>query len=178
MPKPRATTELCRRVRAIPRLSLMNECEKLRPKRIPRVSAIGGENNPVKERTKPRAKRIFASVGIDCEKSIRPGAERARVPQVDFGRRTPLAILPPENVEIFQRTSSLRLRWRGLAAVGVGKNMSGRLFKRLFRSGRGYRKGRLWRRRVGLGLGGRGMGEGGEGVVGGGVAAWGGEVRC
>src|SRR6266480_1996422 len=70
MPKPRATTELCRRVRAIPRLSLMNGCEKLRPKRIPRVSAIGGENNPVKERTRPRVKKIFARVGIDREKNI------------------------------------------------------------------------------------------------------------
>src|SRR5436190_1275357 len=116
------------------------------------------------------AKKIFASVGIDCEKSIRPGAERARVPQVDCGRRTPLAILPPENVEIFQRTSSLRLRWRGLAAVGVGKNMSGRLFKRFLRSGRGCRKGRLWRRRVGLGLGGRAMREGGDDFLGGGFA--------
>src|SRR5882762_10622772 len=111
MPKPRATTELCRRVRAIPRLSLMNGCEKLRPKRIPRVSATGGENNPVKERTRPRAKKIFARVGIDWEKNIRPGAERASGSQSDYARPTRLAILPPDNVEILQRTSSVRIRW-------------------------------------------------------------------
>src|SRR2546421_13043217 len=94
MPKPRATTELCRRVRAIPRLSLMNGCEKLRPKRIPRVSAIGGENNPVKERTKAKAKKSFARVGIDWEKNKKPGAGRGRVPQVDCGRPTRLGNLP------------------------------------------------------------------------------------
>src|SRR5258708_39001493 len=74
MPKPRATTELWRRVRAIPRLSLMYGCGKLRPKRIPKVSAIGGENNPVNESARARTKTIFARVGIDWEKSIRPGA--------------------------------------------------------------------------------------------------------
>src|SRR2546429_230899 len=77
MPKPRTTTELCRRVRAIPRLSLMNGCEKLRPKRIPRVSAIGGENHPVKERTRPRAKKIFGGGGLDWERKTRPGAKGA-----------------------------------------------------------------------------------------------------
>src|SRR6266576_5278072 len=169
MPKPRATTELCRRVRAIPRLSLMNGCEKLRPKRIPRVSAIGGENHPVKERTRPRAKKIFARVGIDWEKNIRPGAERASV-LFDRARPTPLAMLPPENVEMLQRTSSVRLRWRELAAVGVRKNRSGCLFKRLLRSGRGCRKGRLWRRRARRGLDGRGMREGGDDFLGGGSA--------
>src|SRR5712691_3648642 len=121
MPKPRATTELCRRVRAIPRLSLMIGCEKLRPKRIPRVSAIGGENNPVTERTRPRAKKIFARVGIDWEKNICPEADQASVPQFDCARPTPLAILPPENVEILQRTSSVGLRWRELAALGRQK---------------------------------------------------------
>src|SRR6267154_1961814 len=70
------------------------------------------------------AKEIPARVGIDWEKNIRPGAERASV-LFDRARPTPLAILPPENVEILQRTSSVRLRWRELAAVGVRKNMSG-----------------------------------------------------
>jgi hypothetical protein len=37
------------------------------------VSATGGEIIPVKERITPIAKRIFASVGIDAEKSIRVG---------------------------------------------------------------------------------------------------------
>src|SRR5437660_165673 len=72
MPKPRATTEHCRRARAIARLSLMYGCVKLRPKRIPMVRAVGGENNPLKERTRARTKRIFARTGIDCEKNIRP----------------------------------------------------------------------------------------------------------
>src|SRR6266704_5503755 len=71
MPKPSATTELCRRVRAMPRLSLMYGCVKLRPKRIPAVRAIGGENNPVKESASARTKIIFGRVGIDCKKSIR-----------------------------------------------------------------------------------------------------------
>src|SRR6267143_4547872 len=74
MPKPRATTELWRTVRAMPRLSLMYGCGKLRPKRIPTARAIGGENNPVNESARARTKIIFARVGIDCEKSIRPGA--------------------------------------------------------------------------------------------------------
>src|ERR1700682_249044 len=74
MPQPRATTELWRSVRAMPRLSLMYGCGKLRPKRIPKVSAIGGENNPVNESARARTKTIFARVGIDWEKSIRPGA--------------------------------------------------------------------------------------------------------
>jgi hypothetical protein len=38
------------------------------------VSAIGGENNPVNESARARTKTIFARVGIDWEKSIRPGA--------------------------------------------------------------------------------------------------------
>src|SRR5260370_38115601 len=71
MPKPRATTELWRRVRAIPRLSLMYGCGKLRPKRIPKVSAIGGENNPVHERARARTKTIFARVALDWEKRNR-----------------------------------------------------------------------------------------------------------
>jgi len=50
----------------------MYGCVKLRPKRIPAVRAMGGENSPVKERTTARTKMIFANVGIDCEKSIRP----------------------------------------------------------------------------------------------------------
>src|SRR5229473_2856886 len=73
MPKPRATTELWRRVRAIPRLSLMYGCGKLSPKRIPTVRAMGGESNPVNESARPRTKIIFASVGIDWGESIRPG---------------------------------------------------------------------------------------------------------
>src|SRR5260370_18724827 len=48
--------------------------------------------------------------------------------------------------------------------------MSGCLFMRLLRSGRGCRKGRLWRRRAGLGLGGRGKREGGDDFLGGGFA--------
>src|SRR6266436_5346356 len=68
MPKPKATTEHCRSARAMPRLSLMYGCIKLRPKRIPTVRAMGGENSPVKERTTARTKIIFASVGIDCER--------------------------------------------------------------------------------------------------------------
>jgi hypothetical protein len=34
---------------------------------------MGGESNPVNENAKPRTKIIFASVGIDSKKSIRPG---------------------------------------------------------------------------------------------------------
>src|SRR5260370_42264731 len=71
MPKPRATTELCRRVRAMPRLSLMYGCVKMRPKRIPAVRATGGEKNPVKESASARTKIIFGRVGIDWEKNIR-----------------------------------------------------------------------------------------------------------
>src|SRR5260370_36628725 len=72
MPKPRATTELCRRVRAMPRLSSRYGCGKLRPKRIPMVREMGGESNPVKESARARTKRIFGKRGIDWEKSIRP----------------------------------------------------------------------------------------------------------
>src|SRR5229473_354705 len=74
MPKPSATTEHCRSMRATPRLSPMYGCLKLRPKRIPTVSAIGGENNPVNESASITTKIIFAKVGIDWEKGIRPGA--------------------------------------------------------------------------------------------------------
>src|SRR5713226_2491348 len=73
MPKPRATTELCRRVRAMPRLSSRYGCGKLRPKRIPMVREMGGESNPVKESARARTKRIFGKRGIDWEKSIRLG---------------------------------------------------------------------------------------------------------
>src|SRR5260370_16419986 len=74
MPKPSATTEHCRSVRATPRLSPMYGCLKLRPKRIPPVSASGGENNPVNESASATTKIIFAKVGIDWEKGIRPAA--------------------------------------------------------------------------------------------------------
>jgi hypothetical protein len=37
------------------------------------VSATGGEINPVKEKIRPIAKRIFGSVGIGAEKSIKGG---------------------------------------------------------------------------------------------------------
>src|SRR5260370_33901807 len=74
MPKPRATTELCRRVRAMPRLSSRYGCGKLRPKRIPMVRAMGGESNPVNESARARTKRIVGKRGIDWEKSTRPGA--------------------------------------------------------------------------------------------------------
>src|SRR6266851_6008733 len=74
IPKPRTTTEHWRRVRATPRLSLTYGCGKLRPKRIPTVRAIGGESNPVNEVASARTKIIFGRVGIDREKSNRPGA--------------------------------------------------------------------------------------------------------
>src|SRR5260370_5453761 len=77
MPKPSATTEHCRSVRATPRLSPMYGCLKLRPKRMPPVSAIGGENNPVSESASVTTKISFAKVGIDWEKGIRPGARWA-----------------------------------------------------------------------------------------------------
>jgi len=41
------------------------------------VSAIGGESSPVNESAKAETKIIFASVGIDGEKSIRQEAPRA-----------------------------------------------------------------------------------------------------
>ena len=59
------------------RVCFMYGCVKLRPKRIPMVSAIGGESSPVKHRTNARTNIIFETVGIDCEKSIRPDAVRA-----------------------------------------------------------------------------------------------------
>src|SRR5258708_35964995 len=74
IPKPRATTEHWRRVRATPRLSLTYGCGKLRPKRIPTVRAIGGGSNPVNEGANARTKKIFGGVGIDREKSKKPGA--------------------------------------------------------------------------------------------------------
>src|SRR5258708_23165907 len=74
MQKHRGTTELCRRVRAMPPLSSRYGCGKLRRKRIPMVRAMGGESNPVNESARARTKRIFGKRGIDWEKSIRPGA--------------------------------------------------------------------------------------------------------
>src|SRR5258708_21599006 len=61
----------------MPRLSLMYGCGKLRPKRIPKVSAIGGASRRENESAKGETKIIFASVGIDCGKSIRQEAPRA-----------------------------------------------------------------------------------------------------
>ncbi len=73
----------------MPRLSLMYGCVKLRPKRIPTVSAIGGESNPVNESARARTKISFARVGIDWEKSIRRMALRASECPVILG-------VPPE----------------------------------------------------------------------------------
>jgi hypothetical protein len=51
---------------------LIYGCGKLRPKRIPSVSATGGETYPVKARRRPATKRIFGRVGIDQKENIRP----------------------------------------------------------------------------------------------------------
>src|SRR5260370_3754086 len=79
MPKPRATTELCRSVRAMPRLSLIYGCGKLRPKRIPMLSAKGGDSNPVNDSARAATKTIFARVGIDWQKEYQArGAQGQR----------------------------------------------------------------------------------------------------
>src|SRR6266478_887318 len=71
IPKPSATTEAWRRNLAELRASAAYGCAKLRPKRIPMVSATGGERIPVNERTRAAKKRIFESVGINGRESIR-----------------------------------------------------------------------------------------------------------
>src|SRR6266478_2473926 len=77
IPKPSATTEAWRRNLAELRASAAYGCAKLRPKRIPMVSATGGERIPVNERTRAAKKRIFESAGIDGRESIRVRVSRA-----------------------------------------------------------------------------------------------------
>src|SRR5258708_22920708 len=104
IPKPSATTEHCRSVRATPRLSLMYGCVKLRPKRIPTVSAIGGENNPVNASANATTKIIFAKGCIDWEKGIRrQPSEASAVLNLPKKRRS----------HKFHGAISRERRWRG-----------------------------------------------------------------
>src|SRR6266850_8219762 len=77
IPKPRATTETCKRTRAAVRLGCPYGCVKSKPNRIPERSATGGERIPVSERASARIKRIFARACMERRKSIRGEGERA-----------------------------------------------------------------------------------------------------
>src|SRR5258705_3177495 len=79
MPKPRATTDTCRRTRAAVRLGCGYGCVKNNPNRIPERSATGGEKIPVNEKARARIKRIFARACMERRKSIRGKGERASV---------------------------------------------------------------------------------------------------
>src|SRR6266481_1909889 len=133
IPKPSATTELCKSVRAMPRLSLMYGCGKLRPKTIPTVSAIGGETNPVNESASARAKIIFGTVGIDREESIRLEAEWAS--KNELYRRKDVRQPSPN----FQRASFLFFFWRRHRVGGLCR--SGFCARRMRQGGDDFGRG-------------------------------------
>src|SRR6266436_5501324 len=120
IPKPSATTEPCKSVRAMPRLSLMYGCGKLKPKTIPTVSAIGGESNPVNESASARTKIIFGTVGIGRKESISLEARWASKNQLrqreDTVLRKDVGRQPSLN---FRRASFVFFFWRRRGVRGL-----------------------------------------------------------